>query len=527
VIPSSVRTIALVLGCATAHALQTSPVVAGQFGQQSQSPLEIGSRLEMFVDDWLIDQIEGLRREQQTPIDAEQVFGFNQPWEGRWCNYVHIFKDGDKWRMYYRGARAEFEIGEPGSSNICLAESTDGLNWTKPSLGIYEFAGTRDNNVTYIGDGTPNWYCFKDDNPDEPPQRRYKAICKLSLGFGGPLGVMQSADGIHWKWWKKEPVISGGPLDTLHVARWDPQNKRYLAYVRNWVTRSKGFRVPPEIDAPPSEYNTWYKLGKERVRAIALCTSTDFLNWSRQQWLVYDENLPIEHHYTNAVTPYFRAPHIYVGFPMRYVPERSVVAGWTKTEYPRSVGCSDSVFMSSRDGLHWDRGVAAFLRPGLDQQNWTDRNMMIAPGVVPTGPGEMSLFYVAHYGHPDCHLRRVRLRLDGFYAVTAGYPGGEFVTKPLIFSGRQLVINYSTSAVGDIRVEIQDAKGKPVPGHTLGEANEIVGDRIEQTVSWKGGSDVSALAGTPIRLRFVMRDADLFSLRFVTPRHAGQSSRDP
>jgi hypothetical protein len=291
----------------------------------------------------------------------------------------------------------------------------------------------------------------------------------------------------------------------------------YLAYVRNWVTRSQGFRVPPEVDAPPSEYNTWYKLGKDRVRAIVLCTSTDFVNWSRQQWLVYDENLPIEHHYTNAVTPYFRAPNIYVGFPMRYVPDRSVIPGWSKTDFPRSVGCSDAVFMSSRDGLHWNRGVAAFVRPGLDPQNWTDRNMMIAPGVVQTGPGEMSLYYVAHYGHEDCHLRRLRLRLDGFFAVHAGHPGGELVTRPLVFSGRQLVINYSTSAIGDVRVEIQDADGWPIPGHTLDDSHEIVGDQIAQAVSWRGGSDVSALAGKPVRLRFVMKDADLYSLRFMTP----------
>ena len=74
--------------------------------------IDIGSRRELFVDDFLIDRIEGLRREQQTPIDRGKVFGFEQPWEGDYCNYVHIFKDTDRWRMYYRGARAEFEIGE-------------------------------------------------------------------------------------------------------------------------------------------------------------------------------------------------------------------------------------------------------------------------------------------------------------------------------------------------------------------------------------------------------------------------------
>ena len=93
--------------------------------EPSNIPLDIGSRLELFVDDWIIDRMESLRREQQTPIEAGKVLDFDQPWEGHWCNYVHIFKDGNKWRMYYRGARAQFEFGQAGSSNICLAVMLD------------------------------------------------------------------------------------------------------------------------------------------------------------------------------------------------------------------------------------------------------------------------------------------------------------------------------------------------------------------------------------------------------------------
>ena len=485
-----------------------------------ESLRHIDSRLQLFVDDWLIDRTDGVSLELQTPIDAGKALDLTLAWEGPLSGIPCAFRDGDKYRMYYRGARREMQSRGPLSSNICYAESTDGVHWTKPNLGLYEFAGSKQNNITYIGDGTPQWFCFKDDNPAEPAERRYKAIGKLNLSFGGPLGVMTSPDGIHWQWWKKEPVITGGPLDTLHVVRWDPARKMYLAFLRNWVPRTTGFGVPPEIDAPPSEYNTWYHPVKDRVRSIVLCTSTDFLNWSRQQWLVYDENLPIEHLYTNAATPYFRAPHIYVGFPMRYVPERSVIAGWANSgenQHPRSIGCSDAVFMSSRDGLHWNRGAEGFARPGLDQQNWTDRNMMIAPGVVQTGPGEMSLYYVAHYGHEDCHLRRLGLRLDGFFAIHAGFPGGQLVTRPLVFDGNRLVINYSTSAVGDVRVAIEDADGHPIPGYTLSDAHELVGDNIQQVVSWTGGADVSPLAGTPVRLRFVMADSDLYSFRFMTP----------
>ncbi|MFQ5616754.1 MAG: hypothetical protein ACE5GO_09910 [Anaerolineales bacterium] len=306
-----------------------SEALVGGGPSATAEPLQIGSRLELFVDDWLIDTMDGARLVLQEPIDVGKVFDLNLPWEGEMSNYAFVFKDGDKVRMYYRGARRMMQKGRPGSSNICYAESSDGVNWTKPNLGIYEFAGTKENNITYIGDGTPGWYCFKDENPDADPQRRYKAICGLNLSYGGPKGIMSSPDGFHWVWWRKEPIIKGGPLDGLNNARWYPQSKMYMAYVRNWVDRKRGFGVPPDVDAPPSEYNTWYIPSlHDRVRAIALITSKDFVNWTRQQWLIYDEGTPLEHLYTNSVSYYFRAPHVYLGFPMRFVPDRVVITGW-------------------------------------------------------------------------------------------------------------------------------------------------------------------------------------------------------
>ena len=170
--------------------------------------------------------------------------------------------------------------------------------------------------------------------------------------------------------------------------------------------------------------------------------------------------------------------------------------------------------MSSRDGVHFDRRfMEAFIRPGLDPNNWTERNLMPAWGVVPTGSHEISLYYVENYRHPTCRLRRASLRIDGFVSVHAGYTGGEFVTKPLTFQGRELVINYSTSAVGSVRAEIQQSDGRPIPGHTLQDSEEIYGDEIEHAVRWKSGADLSRLAGQPVRLRFALKDADLYSLR--------------
>ena len=170
--------------------------------------------------------------------------------------------------------------------------------------------------------------------------------------------------------------------------------------------------------------------------------------------------------------------------------------------------------MSSRDGLNFHRWPEAFLRPGLDQDNWTDRNVMAAWGIFELTPGEVSIYFSQHYRHSTAHLVRTTVRTDGFVSAHADYAGGEFVTKPLKFEGKELVINYSTSAPGEIAVEVQDASGTAVQGFALDDCPPIYGDRIEHVVRWKGGSDLSSLAGKPIRLRVKMKDADVYSICF-------------
>jgi hypothetical protein len=223
--------------------------------------------------------------------------------------------------------------------------------------------------------------------------------------------------------------------------------------------------------------------------------------------------VPAEHMYTCCVLPYFRAPHIYLGLINRLVPGRP----WAPTHPETEV--SDAVFMSSRDGLHFDRSfMEGWIRPGMDpnRESWIHCNTAPAWGIVETAPGELSVFWIDHYGQSKSipKLQRGTLRTDGFVSMHAKYAGGEFTTKPLSFKGRELVMNFSTSAVGSVRVEIQDAAGKPLPGFTADDCPEIYGDAIEEVVKWKAGSDVGKLAGQPVRVRFVMKDADLYAIQF-------------
>lgn len=468
------------------------------------SPLEIGDRLELFVDDYLIESVNGLRQLLHSPQSAGKVLSFDQPWEGNTSLYVTVFQDDDRCRMYYRGSshndyvikqavRPDEALVPQHEQVTCYAESRDGIHWTKPSLGLVEFKGSRNNSVVWTGTSGHCFAPFKDSRPGAPPSERYKAFDTGTWNKRSALYALKSADGLHWEKMREEPVITDGAFDSQNVAFWDDIRGRYVAIYRDFTGG---------------------------VRTIKCATSPDFLNWTPGVWADYGE-APPEHLYTNATIPYFRAAHIYVAFPKRFHPFRSSPHFEWQSGTARP-GLSDTVFMSSRDGVHWKRYVEAFIRPGRDARNWIHRTNAVSRGLIVTGSDEMSLYVARHYTYPSAHLERMVLRTDGFVSIHADGQQGELVTKSLVFKGKELFLNYSTSASGSLRVEIQDSNGRAFPGFSLEDSPVIFGDEISAPVKWRrvrGETDrnpLASLAGRPVRLRFVLKDADLYSLRFGT-----------
>lgn len=476
----------------------------------AEKPIAIGSRLEPLVDEFLIDRLEGGARLQlHKPTAREISIRHDAPWEGGSSGYHTVFQDGLIYRMYYRGFDLELldkSIRGKNKQVICYAESKDGIHWVKPELGLVESGGSKKNNIIWDGDGSHNFAPFIDANPDCKPEAKYKALG----GVGSGLYTFQSADGIHWKQTSAKPVITKGAFDSQNLAFWDVTRNRYVAYFR-FFTEGK------------------FK-GK---RAIATTTSTDFATWTEPQPLVYP-GMPEEQLYTNQVTPYHRAPHIFFGFPTRYVarpltehvktlPPVEFRSKLIKSGRRYGTDLTDGVFMSSRDGLSFKRWGEAFIRPGpQEKEAWLYGDQYQSWGLVETksdvaaAPNEIS-FYSSEGGwrSSERRMRRYTVRLDGFVSVNAPLSGGTLVTKPITFAGDRLKINYATSAAGSIRVEIQDADGKPIEGFALKDCPEIYGDTVAQVVHWKAGAQVTQLAGRPIRLKFVMKDADLYSLRFT------------
>lgn len=463
----------------------------------SAEPVNIGDRRELFVDDLLIGELKGARLKLHEPQKLQRTpprpFG----------HYATMLKDGEKLRFYYRGdkhpgAHWRNGWGKYHEGEVTLyAESKDGgIHWTEPDLGIYDVTEIPQGNVVLdMGTDTflvtHNFTPFIDTRPGVPAAERYKGVgggryppenwgnwktpderrkLREKYGIGG-LRAFVSPDGFTWKILTQESILTEdqGNFDSQNVAFWSAAEQQYVCY---------------------------FRIMRDGVRAIRRSTSKDFVNWTEPVAMLANEKG--EHLYTNGTQPYFRAPHIYIALPTHF--------------QARAGAITDIAFMATRPGSNrYHRHFKeAFIRPGLGPRGWGNRANYLTLGVHQTSPTHMSMFMYggAHYV----------LRLDGFISVNAGHEEGEFITKPLTFSGDQLGFNYSTSGAGRMRIEIQAANGKPLPGFTLADSRIIYGDDINRIAKWRDTTDLSALIGKPVRLRFVMNETDLYSIRFQNSR---------
>jgi len=439
------------------------------FSVSAQEPIEIGNRRELLVDDFLIQSLDGdAKQAVQEPTPQEVVLVTDKPWEGNTCAYYSIFQDGDLYRMYYRGSHYDTEKKRATHPEVvCYAESTDGITWKKPELGLFEFEGSKANNIVWDGIGNHCFTPFLDTNPDSPPEAKYKAISR-----GRPIGkkglyVFQSADAIHWSLMHDEPVITQGAFDSQNLAFWDPELKKYRCYYRDF----------------------------RKIRDIKWCVSDDFLSWSAPAFLEYPEQ-KLEHLYTNAIRNDPRAPHMLIGFPTRYLPDQGQRV--------------EPIFMSSRDGHTFHRWLEPVVPESAPEDRTGNRSNYMTWGLLelPDKPNEWSVYATeAYYTGPDSRVRRFTYRKDGYVAIS-GQQKGSLTTKPLTYEGTKLTLNAEVAKGGRVLVEMLTESGP------VWVSDPITGDNIDHPVTWPAKSPLSKYAGEPVTLRFHLKDAKLYSFQF-------------
>ena len=489
--------------------------------------IELVNNRECFFDDYLIDtKCTSASLELHHPQFRETVLVHDAPWEGDGCDYHNFFFDS-RWhgcdcshpegvyRMYYLGWSMISGDGKEHTTKgirVCYAESADGIAWTKPSLGICTFNGSTDNNIIM---GAPsklalqaqdrvrnfdNFMVFRDENPACTDERRYKAVGS----FGDGLWCFFSGDGIHFTDGYKLAIE--GFFDSLNVVFWDALANKYRGFIR-------GFH-PSEIP------------GENNVRDIRYVESEDFIHWTPATQLRYndDEEIPL---YTNCLSQYFRAPQLFVSFPSRYIERKSwngsfeELCGKEKRLarmklHPRyGLAITDCIFMTTRDGVNFQRYSDAFMRPEIENgRNWVYGDCYPARGFAVTkspfqgAPDELSMYvFTNHWMGIPSTLDRYTIRMDGFASLHAGAKEKTALTKYFTFAGSELFINFATSAMGYIHITLCDNEGNEC------RSCELFGNSLDRRVHFERG-ELATLAGKPVRMSLRMRDADLYSLQF-------------
>lgn len=489
----------------------------------------IGGR-EVLWDDFLTEECTA-EKILHTPWYKAPAITLDQPWEGDGCGYFNVVHDDRSglYFMYYTALemfRPDGKFSPTSDIRVCVLVSVDGVNWARPELGVYEFQGSRANNIVLSCEmlpgltGIDNFYVMLDTNPSPVVPQRFKAVMRYDTkGADGKthkrLASLVSDDGFHFR--LLSTVTEQGYFDTLNTVMWHSDSGRYVCFIRS-------FHQPGTF----KEYEGKEKDGSLNLftRDIRVLYSDDFLHWTDPQRVTFDSpnDYPL---YTNGASIYPYAPQMFVGFPTRYVERKE----WTdnfdqlcgrekrlermKYEERFGLAVTDCLFMCSRDGLSWHRFDEAFLRPGSEYPtNWVYGScypcigMVETPSDIPGGDPLLGMFvYRNHWSGEPTVLERYAIRKDGFVSLHAGVEEKHLLTKPFMFCGDRLLLNFSTSAIGHVYVTLIGEDG------TRARSCELFGDRTDRVVNFDRPLD--EFKGKTVRMLIELADADVYAFEIV------------
>ncbi len=482
------------------------------------SIIPIGNSKQLFLDEFLLESLKDTALVLNHPRKAvdNPVIPRNRPWEGNYNHYGTVFYDPDqrKFRMWYSTSNwTPVPGGDPESAGrrICYAVSSDGYRWEKPSLGLVEFNGSRDNNIV----GEDNWLGFKGgivfDAREPDPSKRYKAMVQTVGGklsnetgrTGMQFHLYSSGDAFNWSAHPGNPVIDWGERrgrwGPTSVMGWDPVHGVYVAHMEICGHQ----RCP---------------LGR---RIIGRAESPDMIRWSEAVPVILPDgqDYPDTEFYSLHATAY---EGFTIGMLWNFRTTNTTIL-------PQ--------FVFSRDGIHYDR---RYRRPFIPAGAGDAFDSVAIYGLRPAVHGEKIFFYYGgvNWRSPEQlemlgeeraygAIGLAVLPLDGFVSLDGPkLTFSQAVTRTLTFSGRELRLNLRAAFQrwgahpAEVRVEILGTDYKPISGYGFDDCDPLSETGTGQLVTWRGNSNVEALAGKPVKLRFHFKNAKLFAFQFVPGKPA-------
>ena len=486
-------------------------VLACQFGVvfvcAGEEVIDVQTHRQLFIDDHGVAEMQNLQRVVNQPLKhaGNPLIEADTPWEGwRVQLYGSVMRNAETglckiWYFIFSGTEFDPPVLADGKKRgpltgfLGYATSTDGVKWTKPALGLVDFAGSRQNNLTSFEGKEPvagEGFGIIDDAKGPDESRRYKAI--FSHGWNNPAGGVFysfSADGLTWTL-PEDRRAKSGYSDTGQCLLWDPRLNKYVAYGR------------------------FGGVG----RRVARMESDDFVHWT-DPVLVFEadkDDGPNAQIYGISVNYY---EGVYIGMIWMYH------AGTDER--------IDVQLIHSRDGIAWQRtGDRAVFIPNGPEGAW-DRGLILgtANGLVQLDD-HIYIYYSAHIANHGKGRGRSReaslmyrcggiglamLRRDGWVSLDAGVKPGHVITKPFVVpppadgkSAPELLVN-ANAYMGEVSVSILDADGNPIEGFT--KSNPIQHDALRTQITWPN-ADPATLVGRTVQLRFDVELAKIYAYWF-------------
>jgi len=477
--------------------------------QPANDFIDIGNTKQLFIDDEIIASSSAIEFVMHSPFPTGEVLvKADLPFESGGYTYLYssVIKDttDGKVKLWYDFFKPNSEDPYDHDRHVAYAESTDGINFTKPLIGLYEINGSKENNVVIPGviGGGAVWI-----DPNAPPEYKYKTQAKVYPS--GKFHMHSSPDGIHWKHYAE--IDPQGPHDTQTIIFWDEKLNKYLFYGRYFLERN-GIS---ERGVRRAEVNNDFR----EILNTGLAIWPDMKDKSK-----YSDIMKVG----NSVDYYGATVFPYEGI---YIMLAQAFWHWmpnTTYQGTDEPGMRDIRLAVSRNSIDFKRvgNRKPFLTPGT-LGRFDSKQIWVLPNPV-VMDDELWIYYCgvnwdragrvdpeSKDGKKKAAISRAVLRLDGFVSADASYETeGEIITKPIQFTGDRLEVNANTGAGGAIQVEILDENGNPIPGFTKEECNWIIGNSVRHPVKWKNEAELKSLNGEVIRLRVVMRDCELYSFQF-------------
>ena len=431
-----------------------------------KSVLKTSANWQLFIDDYWIDNSENvsLTLHQPEKHDNNPIIRADVPWEQNpYCFGTVIYDERESIFKFWYQSYNDVDIPLQARTPVLYATSMDGIKWTRPSLGLFGFQGSTENNIVLQNYGYHDLYSpgFIKDNSDPDPNRRYKMIWwDFPLGDVGyrddGMCVAFSPDGIHWVKHPDNPVLHTNKTeksisDVMSVMH-DQNTGKFVAYTKGWA------------DPWPSH------------RQIVRTESIDFIHWSEPEVVIrHKHDLKDPQSYGMTTSQYGNK---YIGLMCSY-----------KKTGDETINVQ---LVISHDNKNWDRvGNQETFIPLGKAGSWDDGMLFCAPLF---NQGDKTLIYYSGWdnSHDSKERRRsgiglATLRLNRFVSLDAANTG-IITSHTLKNADGSLFVNINASG-GLLCAELLDTKGNPISGYTLEECLPIHSDDIAELVRWKNHAE--------------------------------------